>query len=156
MPIRLELGKQDMLKQEVRAVRRDTGEKMQLKWDTLTQDIKKLLEEIQEDMYKKAVQTRNEHKKSVSTWEEFMEGLNQKNLCLAPWCNENQCEIAVKERSKEESLKVMQEAGEEEEVLTGAAKTLCIPFDQEAIEEGTKCIGCGQDAKIRALWGRTY
>jgi hypothetical protein len=35
----------------------------------------------------------------------------------------------VKERSKEESKKLMESAGEEEESMTGAAKTLCIPFE---------------------------
>jgi prolyl-tRNA synthetase len=50
----------------------------------------------------------------------------------------------------------MEEAGEDEEVLTGSAKTLCIPFEQEPLQAGTKCFACGQDAQLRALWGRTY
>jgi len=32
--------------------------------------------------------------------------------------------------------------GEDEEVLTGAAKTLCIPFEQDPIQEGTRCFAC--------------
>lgn len=60
-----------------------------------------------------------------------MTALNAKNLCLAPWCNNQQCELDAKEKSKQESLKAMSEAGEDEEVLTGAAKTLCIPFEQK-------------------------
>ena len=62
----------------------------------------------------------------------------------------------AKEKSKEESLKIMKEAGEEEEVLTGAAKTLCIPFDQEPIQAGIPCFHCGKPATCRALWGRSY
>jgi prolyl-tRNA synthetase len=84
-----------------------------------------------------------------------MTELNKRNLCLTPWCNVNECEKAAKERSKIESLQ-LSEQGEEEEVLTGAAKTLCIPFEQEPIEEGTKCFHCEKEAKVRALWGRTY
>jgi len=57
-----------------------------------------------------------------------MDSLNQRCLCLAPWCNVQSCEENVKAKSKEESLKLA-EQGEEEEVLTGAAKTLCIPFE---------------------------
>lgn len=48
---------------------------------------------------------------------------------MAPWCNEQACEEKVKDRSKEESLKAMAEKNEDEALLTGAAKTLCIPFD---------------------------
>lgn len=51
----------------------------------------------------------------------------------------------------------MQEAGEEEEVLTGSAKTLCIPFEPKTpLKEGDKCFHCGADAKVKALWGRSY
>jgi len=40
--------------------------------------------------------------------------------------------------------------------LKGAAKTLCIPMDQEPIKEGEKCFYTGQPAKKRVLWGRSY
>lgn len=85
-----------------------------------------------------------------------MEELNKKNLILTPWCNEQECEKAAKDKSKDESKMAMEQEGEIEELLTGAAKTLCIPFEQEPIAEGTKCFHCGKDAKVRALWGRTF
>lgn len=51
----------------------------------------------------------------------------------------------------------MEEAGEEEEVLTGSAKTLCIPFNpQTPLVAGEKCFHCGAEAKVKALWGRSY
>lgn len=80
-------------------------------------------------MYNKAVKERDEHIFKADTWEQFMNGLNAKGICLTPWCEENKCEVDVKNRSKEESLKAMESAGEEEEILTGSAKTLCIPFE---------------------------
>jgi prolyl-tRNA synthetase len=40
--------------------------------------------------------------------------------------------------------------------LKGAAKTLCIPMDQEPIKEGEKCFYTGKPAKKRVLWGRSY
>ena len=55
-----------------------------------------------------------------------MEALAGRNVCLAPRCNKQSCEKNVKDRSKEESLKAME--NEEEAQLTGSAKTLCIPF----------------------------
>jgi len=61
-------------------------------------------------------------------------------------------EKKVKLQSKEESI-----AAKDSEVhLTGAAKTLCIPLDQEPIKEGEKCFFTGRPAKKRVLWGRSY
>jgi hypothetical protein len=89
-----------------------------------------------------------------------MEALDHKFICLAPWCNTVKCEKAVKDRSKEESIAKMLEKNEDEAVLTGSAKTLCIPFSlgKQNFEEGdtTKCFHCGEPAKVTALWGRSY
>lgn len=67
--------------------------------------------------------------KEVTDWAGFMAAINEKNICLAPWCDTVACEERVKEQSKEESLAAMEAAGEGEVVLTGSAKTLCIPFE---------------------------
>ena len=156
-PIRLELGKKDFEKQEVRCVRRDTGEKTQLKWSDLPQVIPALLNQIHNDMYENARRTRDEHMKVAYNWDDFMGALNGRNIVLTPWCNEGEEEEKVKERTKEESLKLMQEAGEEEEVLTGSAKTLCIPLNPIVpLKEGDKCFFTGKPAKVMALWGRSY
>ncbi len=144
VPIRIELGKKDFEKEEVRIVRRDNGAKSQMKWTDLETEIPHLLERIHNDMYERALTTRDEHQKEASTWDEFMVGLNGKNLVLTPWCNVQECEVKAKDRSKEESLKHMAEAGEEEEVLTGSAKTLCIPFEPKTpLKEGDICFHCG-------------
>lgn len=50
-PLRIELGKNDFEKQEVRVVRRDNGEKSQLKWSELTTAIPELLDRVHDDMY---------------------------------------------------------------------------------------------------------
>jgi prolyl-tRNA synthetase len=157
IPIRIELGKKDFDKQEVRVVRRDNGEKQQIKWDSLATDIPNLLDKIHEDMYHRAESTRDAHMKVAYNWEEFMGALNGRNLVLTPWCDEGLEEEKVKNKSKEESLKHMKEAGEEEEVLTGSAKTLCIPFAPIVpLKDGDKCFFTGKPAIVMALWGRTY
>lgn len=157
VPIRLELGKKDFEKQEVRVVRRDNGEKFQLKWADLAEQIPKLLDTIHNDMYNRALAIRDDHMKEAATWQEFMNALNGRNIVQTPWCNDQECEKAAKDKSKEESLKIMEEAGEEEEVLTGSAKTLCIPFEPKTpIKSGDICFHCGKEAKVKALWGRSY
>jgi prolyl-tRNA synthetase len=156
-PIRLEIGKNDFDKSEVTVVRRDTGEKHALKWDVLLVEIPKLLETIHNDMYERARKTRDEHMKVAYNWEDFMTALNGRNIVLTPWCDEGDEEEKVKDRTKEESLKIMQQAGEEEEVLTGSAKTLCIPFEPIVpLKDGDKCFFTGKPAKVMALWGRSY
>lgn len=157
IPLRLELGKKDFEKQEVRVVRRDNGEKQQMRWDQLVTEIPKLLNQIHEDMYERARKTRDDHVKVAYNWEDFMTALNGRNLVLTPWCDEGAEEEKVKDKTKEESLKLMQDAGEEEEVLTGSAKTLCIPFEPiHPLKAGDKCFFTGKEAKVMALWGRSY
>jgi len=111
-------------------------------------------------MFEKAKLAREEHLNKVTTWEEFMVSLNKKNVCLAPWCDIEACEDEIKDKSKEESLQYMLDHNEEEAVLTGSAKTLCIPYEmgQQEFkeEEGIKCFHCGKPAKVTALWGRSY
>ena len=102
-----------------------------------------MLEDIHEEMYNKALQARLDHVKKVDNWKDFMAALTDRNICLAPWCNVQQCEKDVKEKSKEESTKAMEEGDADEAALTGAAKTLCIPAEQEPLKEGAVCFACG-------------
>nr|ABK23237.1 unknown [Picea sitchensis] len=70
-----------------------------------------------------------------------MHALNSKMMVLAPWCDEVDVEEDVKAKTKGEM---------------GAAKTLCMPFDQPELPEGTLCFASGKPAKKWALWGRSY
>lgn len=141
----------------MRVVRRDNGDKAQFKWEDLVTGIPTLLNQIHDDMYKRAETTRDSHMKTAYNWTDFMTALNNRNIVLTPWCDEGAEEEKVKDRTKEESLKHMKEAGEEEEVLTGSAKTLCIPFNPIVpLKEGDKCFFTGKPAKVMALWGRSY
>lgn len=151
--MRIEFGQKDLAAGEVKIVRRDTSEKWQAKLDDVASGIPNLLEQIYSDMYNRAKEIRDSRIFEASTWEDFMSQLNKKNLILAPWCEAIECEEKVKARSKEESLALENEG---EEVLTGSAKTMCLPLQQKAIEEGEKCFACEAKATKRALWGRSY
>ena len=117
-----------MAKGEVRVCIRHSGEKFQAKWDTLGEEMKALLPKIHKDMYEKALKAREDNTAEVDNWKDFMTALGQKKIVLADWCGEQSCELNVKERSKEESRAAMEAMNEEESALTGAAKTLCIPY----------------------------
>jgi len=156
VPIRLEVGKKDMENNEVRCAKRHDGVKKQLKQENIAEQCKTMLGEIHTEMYDKALKSRLSHTKEVENWTDFMAALADRNICLAPWCNVQQCEIDVKEKSKEESLKALEAGDADELVLTGSAKTLCIPYQQEPLKDGAVCFHCGKPATTRALWGRSY
>ena len=114
-------------------------------------------------MYQKAEAARDEHLRTVSNWDEFMAALNNRDICLADWCDEKECEERIKDVSKEESMKMMEEMNEDEALRTGSAKTLCIPYQmgkqasgEENAFEGVQCFFCQAPATVTALWGRTY
>jgi prolyl-tRNA synthetase len=153
VPVRLEVGTKDIEKNEVRVVRRLDNNKYQLKLDGIADSLKQEMLDIQKSMYDKALKERDDRIKKCGDWETFLTELNQKNLCLTPWCDVQACEEKVKDKSKEESKAAENEG---EDLLTGSAKTLCKPLDQPEIPEGTKCFACGESATVTALWGRSY
>ncbi|KAK1566958.1 hypothetical protein Q3G72_006620 [Acer saccharum] len=141
VPLRIEIGPKDLANNQVRAVRRDNGVKMDLSVVSLVEQVKELLGKIQESLFDSAKQRRDACIQIATTWDEFAEALGQKKLILAPWCDEEEVEKDVKERTKGD---------------TGAAKTLCTPFDQPELTEGTKCFASGKPTKKWTYWGRSY
>ncbi|KAH8921916.1 prolyl-tRNA synthetase, partial [Atractiella rhizophila] len=93
--------------------------------------------------------------KVITEWSNFVPTLNGRNICVIPWCEVEECEDKIKERSAAESAAV-----QDERAPSAGAKSLCIPFDQAqfpAIEAGkTKCPNCGRDSKKWTLFGRSY
>lgn len=90
-------------------------------------------------MFENARKRLYDHVKVAYDWDSFMQELNKKNLVLTPWCNTIESEELVKERSSAESKAFIETIDEEGEggtkktieILTGAAKTLCLPVDVE-------------------------
>ncbi|KAL6983268.1 proline--tRNA ligase [Sarracenia purpurea var. burkii] len=142
VPLRIEIGPKDLAKNQVRVVRRDNSEKVDIPVDTnLVPRIKDMLADIQQSLFDDAKRKRDACVKIVKTWDEFVEALNQKKMILAPWCDEEEVEKDVKARTKGE---------------IGAAKTLCSPFDQPELSPGTLCFASGKPAKKWTYWGRSY
>mmetsp|Transcript_24686 Transcript_24686/g.37429 ORF Transcript_24686/g.37429 Transcript_24686/m.37429 type:complete len:737 (+) Transcript_24686:85-2295(+) len=159
VPIRIEVGPRDLENKQVRLVVRFSGEKIDVGVDDLADTIAKKLDEVQQGMFAKALQFRDDHLVKVTEWKDFVPNLELHNLVLTPWCGgEHQdWEEWVKNKSREESLESRGEAGEDDRTATSvAAKTLCIPFDQPELPEGTKCIASGLPATCWVMWGRSY
>ena len=135
IPLRLEIGPRDLQNGQCVVAKRVNGEKITLTLDeNLPEVIAKLLDEIHEEMYTKALSFRNEHITNVTTFEEFKEVLNTKGGYIKmPWCGDEECEVKIKEDT--------------------AATSRCIDTTVEA--EGV-CPICGKKAKHIVYFARAY
>ena len=159
VPLRIEVGPRDLESKQARVVVRATGEKVDMPVEGLGEALSTKLTEIQDAMFAKAKGVRDDHLVKVTDWKDFVPNLEKHNLVLTPWCGgEHQdWEEWVKDKSREESLAARGEEEEDAKTATSvAAKTLCIPFKQPELPEGTKCFASGLPAKCWVLWGRSY
>lgn len=150
VPIRFEIGPKELQSKETRAAIRFSGEKRQLSLEGITDTVKSLLDEIHNGMFAKAKAARDASVKIVEKWEEFTPALDSKCCVLVPWCETNECEDAIKERSAHKGAEVDNRAP------AMGAKSLCIPFEQPAKVDGKCCVQCGAPAKSYTLFGRSY
>jgi prolyl-tRNA synthetase len=164
VPLRVELGPRDIAAGKIAVTRRVDGAKDEFARRDAGASIVAALATIQSDMLAGARETRDKAIVQVAKWEEFVPALDRRCMVLSPWCEATACEEEVKERSKAESLA---RAGEAEEdaraALSGAAKTLCVPFENEIerlgvppLADGATCFACGAAATALTLWGRSY
>merc|ERR1719330_179662 len=132
VPVRVELGPKDLENGTVRLVRRDTGAKKDCKWKDMVKTVLALMEDIQENLFKKAKQTMDDNIIRVTTWEDFLGALEKGKLVLAPSCNETESEDRVSERTKAH----FDAADLDAKALSGKAKSLCIPLKSEVDSQG--------------------
>ncbi|XP_068892939.1 bifunctional glutamate/proline--tRNA ligase [Tenebrio molitor] len=154
VPVRVELGPKDIEKQQIVAVRRDTGEKVTLPRDAAAQKLSNLLDEIQNNLLQIATNDLKSHTVLLKDWSQFATNLDKKNMILVPFCGDSSCEDKI----KAESARDDGEAAEPGAPSMGA-KSLCIPLDQPApIGSGDKCIhpDCKRKPLFYTLFGRSY
>lgn len=99
VPLRLEIGPQDVQKKQVLGVRRDNGEKAPIAVADLATGVSKTLETIQSDMYNRAYDTIQGRLRIVLDWKDVVPTLDDKCVVVIPWCEEEACEDDIKERS---------------------------------------------------------
>ncbi|KAI0053137.1 prolyl-tRNA synthetase [Auriscalpium vulgare] len=154
VPVRLEIGPQDLAKKQTLTVRRDTGVKAPMPLADVETAVPALLETIQAEMFAKAQETYWSRIKPVTKWENVVPTLDDKCVVVLPWCEFESCEDDIKERSGRAA------EPQDERAPSAGAKSLAIPFDQsrwDPIVPGeTKCPACNRDAKRWTLFGRSY
>jgi prolyl-tRNA synthetase len=135
VPVRIAIGPKDLVNGTVEIARRDTKEKMTLPVEGIEEKIETLLNDIQENIYRRAVQFRRENTSKVDTYAEFKEILDGKGgFILAHWDGTSETEEKIKEETK--------------------ATIRCIPLDAEK-EEGT-CVYTGKPSRQRMVFARNY
>ncbi|KAG6909908.1 hypothetical protein DXG01_014428 [Tephrocybe rancida] len=154
VPVRLEIGPNDLAKEQTLSVRRDTGVKAPIALKDIGTTLNDLLKTIQSEMFARAQKEYYSRIKEITKWDDFVPTLDNKGIAVIPWCEVEACEDDIKERSGR--------SAEPQDVRapSAGAKSLAIPFDQSLwapIEHGkTKCPACGNDSKRWTMFGRSY
>ena len=135
VPIRIAIGARDLENKQVELARRDTKEKSAVAMEGLTQTVENLLVEIQNNLFERAKQYRDEHITKADTWDDFLNILDTKaGFVLAHWDGTAETEDKIKELAK--------------------ATIRCIPLNNP-LENG-KCILTGNASTQRVLFARAY
>ena len=135
VPVRMVIGPRDMENNTVEVARRDTLEKEVYSLTDIETKIEHLLEQIQNNLYQKALSFRENNTFIVNTWDEFNEQLDKEGgFLLAHWDGTPETEQAIKEETK--------------------ATIRTIPFDAQP-EQG-KCIYSGKPSVQRVVFARAY
>lgn len=135
VPVRIALGMRDLENNVVEIARRDTKEKQTVSIDGLPAYVQNLLEEIQQQIFNKALQFRNDNIREANNWDEFVQLLDEKaGFISAHWDGTGETEDKIKELTK--------------------ATIRCIPIGNK--EEAGSCILSGKPSSQRVLFARAY
>ncbi len=135
VPVRVALGARDIANNVAEVARRDTKEKSSVSLDNLADHIVQLLDDIQKNMFQRALNFRTEHTIKVDTWDEFVKILDEKpGFVSAHWDGTSETEEKIKELTK--------------------ATIRCIPLNNE-MEDGA-CVLTGKPSVQRVLFARAY
>lgn len=135
VPLRIAVGPRDCDNNKVELARRDTLTKSIEEREGIAQTALRLLDEIQENILKKALEYRNSMITEVNTWDEFVEVINNKGgFASAHWDGTAETEEKIKEMTK--------------------ATLRCIPLDGD--KEAGNCILTGKPSQGRVLFAIAY
>lgn len=134
VPVRLAIGARDIENGTVEVMRRDTLEKSVAQLQGIASHVKYLLDEIQENIYQKALKHRESMTRTVETYDEFKVEIEKGGFILAHWDGTPETEEKVKEETK--------------------ATIRCIPLDGD--KTPGKCMVTGKTSAQRVIFARSY
>lgn len=134
VPVRIAIGPRDIENGTCEVARRDTFEKQIIEQDQVVDFVQKLLVDIQENIYQKALNYREETKQVVDTLDEFKAAIEAGGFVYAHWDGTSETENKIKDLTK--------------------ATIRCIPIDNP--QEDGKCILSGNPSTQRVLFAKAY
>ena len=134
VPVRLAIGSRDLKNGTIEIARRDTLTKEVVEMEGVEEKIENLLQEIQENLFKKALDYRAENTNSVDSWDEFKEKIKAGGFVLAHWDGTAETEQKIKDLTK--------------------ATIRTIPLNNP--QEDGKCILTGNPSKERVVFAKAY
>ena len=135
VPVRITIGPKDLQNGTFEVARRDTLSKEVVLKDEIVKHVSVLMDTIQEDLFKKALDYRNDHITEVNSFEEFKTVLDNKTgFVSAHWDGTPETEEKIKDITK--------------------ATIRCIPLDR--VEEAGSCVFTGNPSKGRVLFAKAY
>lgn len=136
IPVRIEIGTRDLENNNITLARRDTKAKTTVNKDTdIVTVVNSLLSDIQDNLYNRALERRNNQTYEAHTLKEVEDIMtNHPGFVKADWCGNEECELKMKE-------------------IKGT-KSRCILENHKLIDG--KCIVCGKEAKHLVVWGIQY
>ncbi len=136
VPVRLAIGPRDLENGTIEIARRDTLEKSTLNLGNVSIYVKDLLEDIQSNIFQKALSFRDENTRNADTWTEFTDLIeNKPGFISAFWDGTVETETRIKEETK--------------------ATIRCLPLANNKETIGN-CVYSGKPANIKALFARAY
>lgn len=135
VPIRLEVGANEVEEKMVTRVRRDNGTKSKFPVAAIKTEVPMFLEEIQKFLYEKQAEFLKTNMREAGSYDEFKKIMEEKRgMIKAFWCEKAGCETKIKEETK--------------------ASTRCLPLGSP--EEKGKCVRCGEEAKNKWVFAQAY
>ena len=134
VPVRLVMGGRDLENDTVELMRRDTLEKQTLPCEGIDAYVQDLLEEIQQNIYRKALAFREAQTREVNSYDEFKEEIEKGGFLLCHWDGTPETEEKIKEETK--------------------ATIRCIPLDGDRTPG--KCMVTGKPSAGRVIIARSY
>ena len=134
VPVRLALGMRDLENGTVELFRRDTLEKESVPFEGIEERIPYLLDDIQNSLFRKALEHRERMTTTADTYEEFKEKIEKGGFVLAHWDGTPETEEKIKEETK--------------------ATIRCIPFEGD--KTPGKCMVTGKPSACRVVFARSY
>lgn len=136
IPVRIELGPKDLENKEVILVKRNDGKKQKIKLAQLKEELPKILDQMQKELYSKAETLLLSNIEKTEKKDELIKYIKNKKIVMAPMCKSAECEDILK-------------------ADTGGAKTLFIDPKNTAVKEKV-CIICKKSADYWVYIGKTY